>query len=255
MKSIIEIKDLKVMARHGVLATEKKYFQPFILDVQMYTNFLRAAKSDNLNDTISYCDVMKDLYDYIVSTSFNLIETLAYNCALLLLKKYPQIDRIYLSISKPEAPYDKEFKTVKTHVDLSWHKAYLSLGSNLGNREKYLKDAIKMLNDLDEINVVKESSLYKNPPYGGVATKEFVNQAIEIDTLFDPFDLLDKIHEIEKALGRKRTVHWGDRTIDIDIIFYDDLKLNTKDLTIPHKDYKNRDFVIVPLSEIAPHLF
>ncbi len=254
MLTRIEIKDLKVDAIHGVLDSEKTKTQPFIFNIAMDVNFIEAAKKDDLSKTISYCDVMQDVKDFATQNSFNLIETLSYRCALMLMNKYRQIEKINVTVSKPEAPFDMPFKTVQTTTILSWHKAYLSLGSNLGKKEAYLKKALKLLNKEDEIEVKAVSDFYKNPPYGGVATEEFVNIAAEINTLLNPFDLLDKIHEIEKALGRKRTVHWGNRTIDIDIIFYDDLHINTKDLTIPHKDYKNRDFVIVPLSQIAPHL-
>lgn len=255
MQTTIEIKNLKIYAKHGVLEEEKKTAQPFIFNATLFVNYLNAALTDDLAQTISYCDVMQDIKDFCENNSFNLIETLTYKCALMLIKKYRTIDKIVLAVNKPEAPFDLEFETVQTKISMCWHKVYLSLGSNLGKKQAQLKKAVKLLDAEEEIEVKKVSSFYKNPPYGGVATEEFVNIAVEIDTLLDPFDLLDRIHKIEAALGRKRTVRWGNRTMDIDIIFYDDLQINTRDLTIPHKDYKNRDFVIVPLSEIAPHLF
>ena len=255
MQTTIEIKNLEVMATHGVLDFEKEKAQPFVFNATIFVNFLNAAKSDDIKDTLSYCDIMQDISDFATNNSFNLIETLTYKCALHLIKKYPCIEKITLSCSKPQAPFDMTFETVQTKVTLSWHKVYLSLGSNLGKKEATLKKAVKALDAEDEINVCKVSSFYKNPPYGGVATEEFVNIAVEIDTLLNPYDLLDVIHKIEKSLGRKRTIRWGNRTCDIDIIFYDDLHIKEKDLIIPHKDYKNRDFVLVPLSEIAPHLF
>lgn len=254
MLTRIEIKDLTIEATHGVFESEKTTKQPFVFNIVLDVNFLNAAKTDDLTKTISYCDIMNDVKEFATTNTFNLIETLSYRCALMLLKKYRQIEKINLSVSKPEAPFDMQFKTVQTTTILSWHKVYLSLGSNLGNKEALLKRAVKLLNKEDEIEVKATSDFYKNPPYGGVATEEFVNMAVEIDTTLNPYDLLNKIHEIEKALGRQRTVRWGNRTIDIDIIFYDDLHMNEKDLTIPHKDYRNRDFVLVPLSQIAPHL-
>ena len=254
MQNIIKIENLKVDAFHGVLDEEKTNAQPFVFSANVYLNFLKAAKSDDLNVSISYCDIMQEIVDFASQNSFNLIETLAYRCALHLMLKFEKIEKIELEVSKPHAPYPLDFDTVKTFVELSWHTAYLSLGSNLGNKEENLKLAIEKLNTEPEICVTKESTLYQNPPYGGVATEEFINQAIEIKTLLNPFDLLDKIHEIEASLGRVRDVHWGNRTIDIDIVFYDDLHINTETLTIPHKDYKNRDFVLRPLSQIAPHL-
>lgn len=254
MLATIEIKKLEIMAKHGVLPIEKKKPQPFVFNVTLSLNYLQAAKSDDIKDTISYCDIMKDIEEFTTTHCFNLIETLAYRCAIYLLNKYPQIEKISLSVSKPQAPFDMAFETVETKVNLAWHKVYLSLGSNMGKKQVNLNKALKLLAS-DEIKVGAVSKPYKNPPYGGVATNDFINLAAEVDTILSPYDLLDRIHEIEAKLGRVRTVRWGNRPIDIDIIFYDDIKMNTKDLTIPHKDYKNRDFVIVPLSEIAPHLF
>ena len=254
MQNIIKIENLKVDAIHGVLDEEKKSTQPFIFNATLYLNYLEAAKKDDLSLSISYCDVMQEIKNFAISNSFNLIETLAYRCALHLMLKFTKLEKIVLSVSKPEAPYPLDFETVRTEVELSWHTAYLSLGSNMGKREINLAEAIKKLDAEDEIQVIKQSKPYENPPYGGVATEEFINLAVEIKTLLNPLDLLDKIHEIEASLGRTREVHWGNRTIDIDIIFYDNITMNTERLTIPHKDYRNRDFVLVPLSQIAPHL-
>ena len=253
MQSLIEINDLVVNACHGVLDFEKKEEQPFVFNCKIDIDFLQAAKDDDLNKTISYCDIMQDISNFCKAHTFNLIETLAYKTALMLLNKYDMIKSINLNVKKPEAPYGLTFKNVGVDVNLSWHTSFLSLGSNLGDRETTLLKAIEQLNS-DEIRVVKKSSFYKNAPYGGVATEEFVNMAVEIKTIYSPHQLLNRIHKIEASLGRVRDVHWGNRTIDIDIVFYDNITLNTEELTIPHKDYKNRDFVLVPLSEIAPYI-
>ena len=87
--------------------------------------------------------------------------------------------------------------------------------------------------------------------FGGVAKNEFLNGVICIETFYEPEELLSFLHETEKNCGRERKEHWGDRTLDLDIIFYDDLVLRSSDLSIPHPDMENRDFVLKPLCEIA----
>lgn len=254
MESIIKIEQLKVSACHGVLDFEKTNPQYFVFNINVYTDFLDAAECDDLNKSISYCDIMDDVISFTKNNTFNLIETLAYRVSLFLLNKYTSIKRIDLQCFKPNAPYDADFKNVSTFVSLEWKQAYLSLGSNLGDKKAYLRAGIDGLN-CDSIKVIKESSILLNEPYGGVADQEFANMAVEIKTILSPIQLLNKIHEIEYANKRERLVHWGNRTLDIDIILYEGCKMNTEVLTIPHKDYLNRDFVLIPLKEIAPHLF
>ena len=90
-------------------------------------------------------------------------------------------------------------------------------------------------------------------PYGGAAKEEFLNSAMELKTLLTPHELLERLHEIEQEADRKRTVHWGDRTLDLDILLYDDLTMESEDLTIPHTEMHKRAFVLDPLAQIAPY--
>lgn len=131
------------------------------------------------------------------------------------------------------------------------HKVYLLLGSNLGNREKNIDNAI---NELKACGIIisKKSSLYNTAPWGYAEQPEFLNQALECLTSLEPFELLKEIKSIEKKMGREKTVRYGPRIIDIDIIFYDDLILKSEKLTIPHPLMHERLFVLKPLSEIAP---
>ncbi|MDE7337653.1 MAG: 2-amino-4-hydroxy-6-hydroxymethyldihydropteridine diphosphokinase, partial [Clostridia bacterium] len=123
----------------------------------------------------------------------------------------------------------------------------------LGDRKSILDKAVDALKENKAIDVLEVSSYYENPPYGGVAKYPFINTAVKISTYLSPFALLDLIHEIEAKAKRSRDVRWGDRTLDIDIIFYGDEIINENGLTVPHADYHNRDFVLVPLNEIAPN--
>ena len=130
--------------------------------------------------------------------------------------------------------------------------AYLSMGSNLGHREENIKSALKMLGQ--EARILKVSSLYETDPVGYKDQPWFLNCVCSVETDLSPQALLKLAKTIEKSLGRKPTRRFGPRLIDIDILFYDDLILDSPDLTIPHPRLAERAFVLVPLKEIAPNL-
>lgn len=130
-------------------------------------------------------------------------------------------------------------------------RAYLSIGSNLGDRINYLKKALVKLKQ-NNIQIIKSSNIIETEPYGYKEQGKFLNMAVEIDSDLEPFELMKLISKIESELGRIRTKRWGPRVIDIDIIFYDSLIINEPDLKIPHPDMQNRFFVLKPLQEIAP---
>ena len=129
---------------------------------------------------------------------------------------------------------------------------YLSLGSNIGDRVGYIQQATSLLSANENINIVTTSSFYETEPWGMESENWFVNAVIQITTTLSPEVLLDECQRIEKQLGRKReSKGYSDRTIDIDIIFYDKLIFNNERLTIPHKYFHKRVFMLVPMLEIA----
>ena len=125
----------------------------------------------------------------------------------------------------------------------------LALGTNIEPREQYLKDALRKIVD-NNIKIILESSIYETPAWGGVADQNFLNMCIEVETELDAYELLDTIQKIELELGRVRKEHWGNRTIDIDIITFDDLVFNDDRLIVPHKYIHDRNFVLAPLVEM-----
>lgn len=131
------------------------------------------------------------------------------------------------------------------------NRALLSLGSNLGDRKKHIKDAMESINQsIGEIDMV--SSYFESEPWGFNSTNMFVNACLICTTSLSPFDLLVKLKEIEKTLGRSKTIAtYEDRLIDLDIIFFNDERINTSELTIPHPHFKSREFVMKPLKEIV----
>jgi 2-amino-4-hydroxy-6-hydroxymethyldihydropteridine diphosphokinase len=131
--------------------------------------------------------------------------------------------------------------------------AYLSLGSNLGDREVNLREAIAHLGELGSVG--KVSALYETEPVEVVGQQPwFLNCAIALETELTPLEFLKRMLAIEQAMGRRRTQPKGPRTIDMDIIFFGDEVLDTKELTIPHPAMQHRRFVLEPLAEIAPEV-
>lgn len=131
---------------------------------------------------------------------------------------------------------------------------YLGLGSNLGRREEYLLQAINLLNGVSGIRILKCSNIYETEPVGFVDQPSFLNMAVKGETLLSPHQLLRITSRIEETLGRKRLVRWGPRTIDLDILVYGQLCLDTQELMLPHPRLKERAFVLLPLADIAADL-
>ena len=125
----------------------------------------------------------------------------------------------------------------------------LALGTNIEPREQYLKDALRKIVD-NNLKIILESSIYETPAWGGVADQNFLNMCIEVETELEAYELLDTIQKIELELGRVRKEHWGNRTIDIDIIIFNDLIFNDERLIVPHKYIHDRNFVLAPLVEM-----
>ena len=125
----------------------------------------------------------------------------------------------------------------------------LALGTNIEPREQYLKDALGKIEE-NNLKIVFKSSVYETPAWGGVADQNFLNMCIEVETSLGAYELLYTIQKIELELGRVRKEHWGNRTIDIDIITFDDLVFNDDRLIVPHKYIHDRNFVLAPLVEM-----
>ncbi|MBN2232179.1 MAG: 2-amino-4-hydroxy-6-hydroxymethyldihydropteridine diphosphokinase [Deltaproteobacteria bacterium] len=133
-------------------------------------------------------------------------------------------------------------------------KVCLGIGANVGDRSAAIAVAGERLNELPEVRIVGRSRRYETAPVGGVTQGDFINAALMIETGLPPHALLHRLLDIEARLGRRRTVRWGPRIIDLDILFYDSLVLRTAELTIPHPELHRRGFVLYPLADIAATL-
>lgn len=131
---------------------------------------------------------------------------------------------------------------------MSTVRAYLGLGTNLGDRRGNLREAIRELSELG--SVVQQSNILETSPWGFTDQPDFLNMAISLDTALSPLDLLRAVKRIEARMGRVPSVRYGPRLIDIDVLLYGDVEMDTPELTLPHPRMAERDFVMIPLSEI-----
>lgn len=250
---IIEIKNLEIFANHGVFPEENVLGQKFVVSAKLYTSTRKACLTDDLTASIHYGEVSQMITKFTKEHTYKLLETLAENLCQMLLHEFPLMNAITLRIEKPWAPVGLPLDTVAVEITRGWHTTYVAFGSNLGDKKKYIDDGIQGLKNTPGCEVEAVSEYLVTEPYGGVEQDEFLNGVLRLRTLLTPEELLDRLHELEAAANRERIIHWGPRTLDLDILFYDNEIIDTPDLHIPHIDMENRDFVLKPLDEIAPY--
>ncbi len=250
----IEIKDLEVYGYHGVYKEENKLGQKFIVCCDLYLDTRPAGLSDDLSLSVHYGEVCKFIDEFMSNKTYYLIEAAAEEMARMILLKFCPVKSLKLKIKKPWAPIGLHLEEVSVTIERGWHDAYLSIGSNMGNKKENIETAIKRLMGDDDIRLIKRSDLIETKPYGFKDQDDFLNGALYVKTLYTPEELLKCLNEIELLGDRTRETKWGPRTIDLDILMYDDIIMDTEDLTIPHADMQNREFVLKPLNEIAPNL-
>lgn len=250
---IIRIDNLEVYAYHGVYDEEKEKGQYFYVNAELYTNTRKAGMNDDLDASTNYGIVCDFIHDFMTKHTYDLIETVAEQLAQALLLEFKLVKSVLLEIRKPHAPIEKEFESVSVEIERGWHEAFVAFGSNLGDKEKFIDEAIEALSNLPQINIVAISDKIVTEPYGNVEQDVFLNGVMKIETLLPADELLQILQKVEEHAGRERKIHWGPRTLDLDIIFYDDDIISEDDLIVPHPDMKNRDFVLKPLMQIAPY--
>lgn len=250
---IIRIDNLEVYAYHGAYDEEKEKGQYFYVNAELYTNTRKAGMNDDLDVSTNYGTVCDFIHDFMTKHTYDLIETVAEQLAQALLLEFKLVKSVLLEIKKPHAPIEKEFESVSVEIERGWHEAFVAFGSNLGDKEKFIDEAIEALSNLPQINIVAISDKIVTEPYGNVEQDVFLNGVMKIETLLPADELLQILQKVEEHAGRERKIHWGPRTLDLDIIFYDDDIISEDDLIVPHPDMKNRDFVLKPLMQIAPY--
>lgn len=131
------------------------------------------------------------------------------------------------------------------------NRAFIAFGSNIGNRINFLRAAAKAIQKDSNMEIKRLSPVYETKPYGNKKQSNFLNAVIEIKTTYSLMKCFSQLKTIEKQIGRQKTVKWGPREIDLDLLFYNNKIFSNKKVTVPHKDIQNRDFVLIPLSDIA----
>lgn len=250
----IYIKDLEIYGFHGVNQQEKDMGQRFLVSLELFLSLQDAGESDDLDKTVSYAQVCIDIEEEFKKEKYDLIEKAAEKLAEFVLINYKLVDRVKIKIKKPWAPIGKPLDHVSVEIDRKWHTAYIAIGSNMGDKEKNLNSAIELINNPDFNRVIKISNFYETKPVGYLEQEEFLNGALEIKTLLSPKRLMRFLLEKEEELKRERIIKWGPRTIDLDILLYDNLITSEEEIIIPHPRMHERLFVLKPLSDIAPYV-
>lgn len=249
--------DMKFHGFTGCLPEEKVNGQTFIVTVDMCFERNKGAVTDNLEDTVNYAELYELIKRFVTTSKGDLIENLAYEIGGIILNYTMLPDSVVVTVSKPEAPVEGDFRTMEVSIERKRsqankmiHNAVLALGSNMGDKEEYLREAVKELMASGHIEVVARGGLYETEPVGYADQPYFYNTVVEVMTDLAPLELLDLTQSIENKLHRVRTIRNGPRTIDIDILLYEDLKIESERLIVPHPRMYERAFVLCPLKDI-----
>jgi len=250
----ITLKNLNFYGYHGLLKEENNLGQRFYVDIELFLDLKPAGQKDDINLTVNYADIYAITKKHFTDKQYKLLETLAENISQDVLNYSKLIQEVLIRIRKPNAPVNGHFDYFEVEIRRKniMDRAFLGLGSNMGDRKKYLLQALAHLEENNNIKIIKKSSIYETEPVGFKEQNLFLNMVIKINTDLRPWELLDYCQKIENLLGRERTVKWGPRTIDIDILIYEGFEMTTKKLTLPHPRMQERAFVLIPLKEIAP---
>lgn len=248
----INIDQLIIFANHGLFSQEKDLGQKFALDIDLRVNTQAAAFSKDLAQSVDYGALIQAIKQRFTETTYDLIESVAEDIAQYILRHYTLVASVRLRLHKPWAPVMTAVESIYIDIERRRNRAFLGLGSNLGDSENLLDNAIQELSKAPHTEVKKQSSLYQTKAWGLEDQPDFLNCVVEVETFLEAENLLNFVQTIENNLGRTREVKWGPRSIDIDILFYNDAIIYQEDLLIPHPYIEERAFVIEPMKEIAP---
>jgi dihydroneopterin aldolase/2-amino-4-hydroxy-6-hydroxymethyldihydropteridine diphosphokinase len=252
----VEIRGLRLDAVHGVLDEERTTAQPFELDLDLYLARRTAASSDDLADTADYAGAVDAAVAVMAGPPHRLLESLSSAVAEAVLAD-PALSEVTVTVRKLRPPLDHP--VASTAVRVHRHRittgpasgrVFVGVGSNIGDRRKHLRGAVAGLP-----GVVAVSQVYETEPLGGPpGQRPYLNLVVELDTDLAPRQLLDVARGLEAQAGRRRTVPWGPRSLDVDILLVGDAVVDEDDLVVPHPRMWQRRFVVEPLAELAPGL-
>lgn len=249
----IKINDMRFFGYHGVFEEETVNGQYFRINAKMKINTYPAGVSDELDRSVSYADVFEDCKKMVEGEPYKLLEAVAQQLAAQILQKYDLIEEVTIEVIKERPPIVGFDGTAAVEITRKQKRniVYISLGTNIGDREGFLNAAIEELKSNSSLAVSRISSIYETKAVGLVDQADFLNQVVEVRTSLTKYELLDLIQRIEYKQGRDRIIRWGPRTLDIDILMYNNEMNNDEKLLIPHPRMVERAFVLVPFVEIA----
>lgn len=247
------IKNLELFGYHGVFPEEKVMGQKFIVEAKISLDLSESGETDSLESSIHYGELCHQLQEEFNRTKHDLIERAATVLCNYILIHYPQVTEVDLTLKKPWAPIHLPIDYPAIRLVRRWHKAYIAVGANLGDKRENIKNAFETINDSWHTSIIKQSTLIETEPVGYEDQDTFINGVFEIKTLLTPVKLIRWLLSIEKELKRERVIRWGPRTIDLDVIYYDDIVTSLDEIVIPHPRMHERGFVLEPLNEIAPY--
>ena len=250
----IYIKDLEVYAHHGVFQEEKKLGQRFLISLELSLSLREAGTTDDITKTVHYGELCQLVEEEFKKESYDLIEKATEKIAEFILLKYDLVQRVVVNVKKPWAPIGKPIKYVAVEVDRSWHTSYIGVGGNMGDKEKNIKGALELINNSYHSKITKTSKFYKTSPVGYLEQEDFLNCAIEVKTLLNPLELVHFLLSIEVVFKRERIIRWGPRTLDLDVLLYDNIISSLDEIILPHPRMQERMFVLEPLCDIAPYV-
>lgn len=249
---VIAVRGIRAFGYHGVLPHEGEFGQEFIADVELRCDMSAAAGADDLMLTADYGAVAATVARLIAEERFALIETLADRIAAALLSQ-PSVTEVTVTIHKPHAPMPVGVADVAvTRVRRAALRAFLGLGGNLGDPVAAMQQTVSALQETPGVEAVAVSPVYRTVAEGGVEQPDFLNAVVELRTDLSPHELLAVCQRLEQASGRVRDQRWGPRTLDIDILAIEGMRVNEPDLVVPHPRASTRAFVVVPWAEVSP---
>lgn len=259
MADQIQINGLRAVTIVGALEHEREIAQPLQIDVACDVDLSDAGRTDELGDTVHYGLVADRVVAVVEEAKDILLERLAARVADEVLA-FDRVDAVDVTLTKlrPPIAVDAQNTAVRIHRTRAQvgipahtaHVAYVALGSNLGDREAFLRLGVRGLG-----NVTAMSDVYETDPVGGPDDQgPYLNMVVEVETSLDPFALLRRCQLIESEALRQRVVRWGPRTLDVDVVLFDDVTIASEELTVPHPRFAERRFVLAPLADVAPHL-
>ncbi|MDD3776617.1 MAG: 2-amino-4-hydroxy-6-hydroxymethyldihydropteridine diphosphokinase [Actinomycetota bacterium] len=256
----IKINGLTLYGYHGVNPQEKEKGQPFVFDITITPQPQDFRGRDKLEKTINYSQVIELVKQISGSHKFDLLESLAQQAAQSIMDNFSQAQAVKVAVSKTQPPIQEDLNSVqvvyKCRRQPKTSQVFLSLGSNQGDMLGCLRQAIEKLKAHPGVKVDTLSSIYKTQPMYEPGQPDFLNMAagLLVDSTIGPFEFLGFIKGIEYGLGRgHKSSRYGPRPIDIDIIYWEGVRISSDFLTIPHPGYSQRNFVLVPLMEISPY--